>query len=253
MQIKKYLKIIEVLGVLDGIKFILKTSYGTSSVVRYASKKLKAPVLLRRNSSDIHTFIQNLIYKQYQLRNVSFTPKFIIDAGANIGLSALYFAKEYPTANVLAVEASKENYDMLQKNTKNVPAIQAMHRAIWSDESSLAVKNSGSGFWGFQVEEKPNTGETVQAVTIAALMEEFNVQEIDILKMDIEGAEREVFSKGYEKWLPRTKVLVIELHDFVHQDCSKTVLSAICKYSFTLSVKGSENLVFSRYDVGRIS
>ena len=241
----------EVLGFFSGLVFLTK-SYISNSLITFPSRKLNSKVYLRKNSSDEDTFYQNIIYEQYNLKRIPFTPSVIIDAGANIGLSSLYFSNRYPSSKIYALEPFKQNYDMLVKNTVQHKQIIPLHAALWREDKSLAVRDSGSGFWGFQVQDISESTEEVKSVSIDSLMKRFSIDEIDILKMDIEGAEREVFSSNYERWLPKVKVLIIELHDFIHRDCSKTVFKALCNYDFTLSIKGSENLIFSRYDVGRL-
>lgn len=251
-KIKKWLKLIEVLGLYGGLVFLLK-SLTAGSLIEFPFHKIGTKIYLRKKSSDVDTFYQNIIYQQYRLKNIPFSPRVIIDAGANIGLSALYFSSQFPSGKIYALEPFKENYDLLVKNTKQHSQIVPLHTALWRESKSLAVSDAGGGFWGVQVRESElQQNEGIKSVSIESLMRQFNIDEIDILKMDIEGAEREVFSANYEYWLPRVKILIIELHDFIYRDSSKTVFKALCNYDFTLSIKGSENLIFSRYDVGRL-
>jgi hypothetical protein len=67
---------------------------------------------------------------------------------------------------------------------------------------------------------------------------------IDILKLDIEGSEKEVFETGYEHWLPKINILIIELHDKMKKGCSRAVFNAISKYDFSFDIKG-ENIIFT--------
>ena len=67
---------------------------------------------------------------------------------------------------------------------------------------------------------------------------------IDVLKLDIEGSEKEVFEEGYENWLPKTKLLLVELHDKMKKGCSRSVLNAVNKYDFSFDIKG-ENIIFT--------
>ena len=75
-------------------------------------------------------------------------------------------------------------------------------------------------------------------------MIEYNFPKIDILKLDIEGSEKELFETNFEDWLPKTKILIIELHDAMKTGCSKSVFNAISKYDFSFSIKG-ENIIFT--------
>jgi hypothetical protein len=74
-------------------------------------------------------------------------------------------------------------------------------------------------------------------------MLENGLEQIDILKIDIEGSEKELFESDYDYWLSRTKILIIELHDRLKPETSKTVFKALLNYQFSVIIKG-QNLVF---------
>ena len=86
---------------------------------------------------------------------------------------------------------------------------------------------------------------TVRSFTLKEIMDKYNSSTIDLLKVDIEGAEKELFSSNYEYWLPRTKVLIIETHDRLKQGCSKSIFAALASYNFSLDIKGN-TLIFHR-------
>ena len=67
-------------------------------------------------------------------------------------------------------------------------------------------------------------------------MHKYGVSQIDLLKIDIEGSERELFMDSYDYWLPRTKVVVIEFHDWMKEGCSRAVYKAIAQYRFKTMV-----------------
>mgnify|MGYP000361339186 CR=1 FL=1 len=54
----------------------------------------------------------------------------------------------------------------------------------------------------------------------------------DLLKIDIEGAEKELFSENTDYWLGKVNMIIIELHDWMRKDCSKNFYSAIKKYKY---------------------
>lgn len=93
------------------------------------------------------------------------------------------------------------------------------------------------------VMESAASEDSLPAVSIDGIMKEYAINGIDILKIDIEGAEKEVFAFDYENWLPKTKILIIELHDHMKKGCSKSVFQAISQYDFSFS-RLDENLVF---------
>ena len=208
----------------------------------------KHPVYLRPETSDTDVFKQ-LFYEEEYNFPLDFTPQTIIDAGANIGLAAVYFSNQYPDANIVSIEPEPSNFDVLVKNThkyKNVFSINAaLHK---NSEAKIIMEDKGLGHWGFMTkevkEDVPVDAIVIPTISISDIMRENNFESIDLLKIDIEGAEKELFESSYENWLPKTRVLVLELHDRMKKGCSKSVFSAVCKYDFSFSHKG-ENLIFT--------
>lgn len=89
--------------------------------------------------------------------------------------------------------------------------------------------------------------ECLKAITIDDILKKSGHDQIDILKLDVEGAEKEIFSNSYEYWLPRVKVLILEIHDWIKKGCGDSFYSAIKKYNFKES-RSEENVVLIRVD-----
>ena len=94
-----------------------------------------------------------------------------------------------------------------------------------------------------KLKENMNLKGSISTITIDEIMKILNVKKIDILKIDIEGAEHELFKNNYDTWLPNTRCLIIELHDRMRNRSSQNFFKAISKYDFSYSHQG-ENLVF---------
>ena len=100
--------------------------------------------------------------------------------------------------------------------------------------------DTGLGNWGFMTEETDQAGEdTIAAISIDEIMNRYNLEHIDICKINIEGAEKELFEKNYDTWLSKTKLISIELHDRMKEGCSKSFFKAMINYNFALTHKGS--------------
>jgi len=156
--------------------------------------------------------------REYQPAATIEDPKWILDCGANIGCASAYFLSKYPNANIVAVEPEQANFDLLMENLaaygERAICIRA---AVWSRKGQMKVLNTGfrgGQDWSFQVEVCNDTdGGSVPGITIPQITEQFNINEIDILKMDIEGSEKELLRNSPESWLMRTQILAIETHD----------------------------------------
>jgi FkbM family methyltransferase len=206
-------------------------------------KKLKYSFSFRNNPFDFATFEEVILKEDYNL-TINFNPSTIIDGGANIGLTSVFFANKYPNADIVAVEPEEGNFEMLKKNTKNYGRISLIRSGIWSHPAILSVIDEGKGNNSFTVAEilSPKV-DSINAISIYDIMQERSWDTIDILKLDIEGAEKNVFEKNFEQWLPRVKILIIEFHDRMVEGCSSTVLKALSNYSFRSEIKG-ENTIF---------
>jgi Methyltransferase FkbM domain len=95
--------------------------------------------------------------------------------------------------------------------------------------------------------EQPNNnlGPAVSGITIVELLRQYGYSSIDIVKMDIEGAGREVFSADYYPWLVNTKILIVELHDHLKPGCSQAFNSAIAGLGFHRMQRGENTILIN--------
>jgi len=107
--------------------------------------------------------------------------------------------------------------------------------------------DAGWGEWGFMAEKSAENEGGVDGVTVADLLNDFGVAEIDILKMDIEGSEKEVF-EGSCPWLSKVKMLIIELHERMRPGVEAAFFSAIAPHDFKISAKGEHLILIRKSD-----
>lgn len=185
---------------------------------------------------------------EYRLPAIKdFQPKMIVDGGGNIGCAAIYYAKTYPDAQIYSLEPDKENFQLLTFNTVFYPNIHPIQSGLWGKETFLQVEDPKRGKWGLMTSEATTeVPESFKSTTISKILSESGFEEIDILKLDIEGAEKEVFSApDVDEWLSKVKVLTIELHDRFKRGCSYAFFKVMSKYKWFLAQRG-ENLIFIR-------
>lgn len=228
----------------SGIQLYYKFKYTNKSIFAFHFKNtFLHPIYFRKDSSDLPTFFEVIVQNDYDIP-ISFEPKTIVDCGANVGYTSVFFKNKFPNANVIAIEAEKANFEMVKKNLESYNGTTFLHKGIWPKTAFLKVNNIGLGNWGFTVSETNNPAEAdIEAISIKDLMIENNIQQIDILKIDIEGSEKELFETDFDFWLSRTKILIIELHDRLKPETSATVFKALLNYKFSVIIKG-QNLVF---------
>ncbi|MCF8044280.1 MAG: FkbM family methyltransferase [Desulfarculaceae bacterium] len=217
--------------------------FGFKGFLLYLARKIKWPetvtvglglagtdtkIRLRSFSSDIDVFEQIFIDEDYRF-DVNFEPKTIVDAGANIGLSAIYFALAFPGADIMALEPESTNYELLETNTEEFPHITPIKKGLWYKNSRLNITNPDEAKFSFSLEENDKSPDAVDGVTVDSLIQEHGLETIDILKIDIEGAEKEVFAEK-PAWLSRVKIIFIELHDSKKIGCSRAFYTAVDPY-----------------------
>jgi len=190
---------------------------------------------------DVDVYRQVMLDAEYEFQ-LSAEPKTIVDAGAHIGLASLWFANRYPDATIIAIELEPANYEMLRRNTAHCPNVHAVHAALWAKDEPVHLTDPGRGSWGF-VASTNGSGQPVPAVTIAGLMETFGLERIDLLKLDIEGAERDVLTES-GAWLPHVEAVVAELHDSINPGCSRAFYLATADFGDVQYV--GENVFVSR-------
>jgi FkbM family methyltransferase len=132
----------------------------------------------------------------------------VVDLGSHVGLSALYFAVRFPEARILAVEPNPALQQRLRNNTEQAERIEVVPVGVAGTSGTKRLKVAGVGdSWSAALHDQE--GEEIVALTLADLLEQEGVYEIDVLKIDIEGSEFEVL-KGAD--LERIGTITGELH-----------------------------------------
>jgi FkbM family methyltransferase len=143
----------------------------------------------------------------------------IVDVGANIGLVSIFLASHHPRAKVLAVEADSVNYQALESNLNLLSAQTKIVRAgAWCNNSGICRKNKVtltdriSYLIPRAANELDSPGEIIKSVTMSQIFSMLNGAKVDLLKIDIEGGEVELF-KGNLDWLNFVNCIMIEFHE----------------------------------------
>jgi FkbM family methyltransferase len=246
------------MGIIDGLRFHHRL-FGNRGIALAARARMSGqpmevtvamngvshPIHLRMRSSDLSLFEEILMDHEYEFV-FDHSPSVIVDAGANIGLTSVFFANRFPQARVISIEPEAANYQMLLRNTANYRNIVAVQAALWREDMPLKMHDPGDGDWGFQT--RPLDGShasapTVPGMTIASLMRRFDIDHIDVLKIDIEGAEKEVFETSGD-WIDKVGTVIVELHDRTTQGCSRAAYAALTAFPFEF--RKGETVFFER-------
>jgi FkbM family methyltransferase len=232
------------LGVLKGIEIYYNAKYGRGERT-FNIPGFRAPIILRAGTSDRPTFSKIFVDQEYAI-DLNITPRLIIDGGANVGYAAIFFARRYPHASIVAVEPEPQNFRLLERNTAAYPNVHRLNKGLWPRDTYLAIENLTAAPDAFRVRETDRPDNAITATTIDRILREAGTDMIDVLKLDIEGTEKELFADpGSEQWLRRTNVLIIELHDRFKPGCSQAFEQAVAKHPFR-RIQVGENLMLIR-------
>jgi FkbM family methyltransferase len=193
--------------------------------VRARDSAFSTTLRLRPDSTDVEIFSQIFLYAHYRTYDMarcadiaayydSCAKPLVLDLGANIGLSALYFAKNWPKATIVGVEPDQGNYTLFCQNTAGQENIAPIRGAIASKHSYARIINPHESEWGYRTEINDRNSGGLVALSVAELLERHSDCQPFICKIDIEGAEQELFSANTQ-WLERFPIVIIELHDWL--------------------------------------
>ncbi|HET6958439.1 MAG TPA: FkbM family methyltransferase [Vicinamibacterales bacterium] len=162
----------------------------------------------------------------------------ILDCGANVGLASLFFRRAYPTARITAFEADPALFAVLEANLRanGASGVSARHAAVWTSSGTLTFQCEGadSGMIGSLPGAVDGSPAVVPSLRLRDVLEE---EAVDLLKLDIEGAEALVL-EDCEPALHRVKALVMDLHEFDASDRQvPRVLALLTRSGFVYSIE----------------
>ncbi|WP_433833679.1 FkbM family methyltransferase [Flavobacterium anhuiense] len=184
-------------------------------------------IYLRDQShSDYAVFNQMFILEEYKTvssilkLNIEFNSKesVLIDAGANVGFATIYLNQNLSFNKIFCIEPSKENFKILKKNTAALNSkhiLFLINKALSGSENvCFTIENDFRDGKDWSITTKESDSGDIKGITLNEIVKKNNLQEITLLKIDIEGAERFVFESSSDlSFLDITKVIVIEIHD----------------------------------------
>ena len=198
-------------------------------------------LLIRPGTSDIKVFKHIFKDGEYSfLYDLKYQPRMILDAGANCGFASILFALLFPKAKIVALEPSPDNFQALIQNVDMASLnsrIEAKKIGLWYRTSYLSLQMKGkdikdmnqeSAKWSVRVSETRDKTATV-GMSIDRIKVDSAYNEFDYVKIDIEGAENEVFGRGKLNWLSHVRLLSIEMHDKHVAGVTQMIINIIAK------------------------
>lgn len=233
------------------MSFLLKTFQLIKKVYRYfyyskPKPEIKRFVPLEREFlgetlyvHDIASFYlgeNELFYKDMYRFNSKRADPYILDCGANLGMSIIYFKQLYPKAKITAFEADEYIFDFLKKNMESFEFknVKIINKAVWDGEETLTFFEEGGAGGRIEEPKRLNKYKEVKGISLRPYLTNTTV---DFLKIDIEGAEYRVI-KDCEDLLGNVDFLFIEYHSFADREQNlHNILEIVSKAGFKYHIK----------------
>lgn len=170
-------------------------------------------IYLRRRSGDIFIFHEIFAFRCYSLPDIvdSKSARVVVDLGANIGLTSLFWTRSFPHVRFVCVEPNPSNANLLRRNLSFLGSrLKVIEAAVSDVPGNLPFLDSNWSWGGRLVVDGPGD-RSVRCLTFDQIMEESEIDAVDVLKVDIEGAERQLLS-GRPAWLDKVSCVIAELH-----------------------------------------
>ena len=252
-------------GASAGYSYIVSRLPGASRQApgKLAIPGLTKPIVLRPGTSDWHVMKQIFVDQEYSTawwpdHHASVEARYrsaleqglapvIVDCGANIGLSAVWFAARFPKARIYAVEPEPSNFEILVENARGYPNITPLRAGISDREGKISLSNAAGEHWAWTSRE--DEAGAIETVTIAGILARVPNSVPLIVKIDIEGSEVELFRSNVE-WAEKTPLIVVELHDWMGgwRGTGHAVLSRLVSHPRDYMQRG-ENLFSFSHDL----
>ena len=178
----------------------------------------------------------------------------IIDCGANIGMSAYWFATQYPRARVLAVEPDPGNAEMARENTSMLQQVEVLQAAVAPVDCRVSLVNTDSGADAFRTEMSAEGSISAYSIESLVALAKAELQDLLIVKIDIEGFEDALFETN-TAWIESAQLVVVEPHDWMIPGTAKAnnMLRALSQNRREFLINGEHILSFRLPDVATAS
>ncbi|MFT6966287.1 MAG: FkbM family methyltransferase [Marivirga sp.] len=249
-QIIKLLKFIKLLvrreGIFQGIWNYLLITSKDSGLKKIRLKGYRNDIYLRPRTSDKY-LVESILYREeYDVSLRGLTPLNIVDIGANAGFTSVYFSNKFRDARIHSFEPELANFELLKKNVEHCSNVLASKEAVWGYKTKLSPISGSDDSWSFSLEEGSSIENGFEAIGLVDILERIDGF-IDILKIDIEGAEKNLFIPSQSEWLHKVKIIVIELHDRKLKGCSEALYKSLVmnEISFTQKNYGYNTVIYN--------
>lgn len=208
-----------------------------------------------KGASDYDVLRQVIVLEEYKiplsfLQNGVFEKKCIIDAGANIGATSMFFKVKFPEVNIFCIEPDAQNFSLLENNLKRF--VENGSARLYNSgltgipgQNLMVHSNFGDGRDWAKAIEVINEDSNLKSITIDQIVESNSINVIDLLKIDIEGGEIFLLAEDTDlEFLKITRCIAIEIH--FDTNFRKRINDLLISKNFILVVDGQTTIGINR-------
>ena len=202
-------------------------------------------------ASFLASYKELFVDRIYQFKSENAAPK-ILDIGANIGLSVLFFKHLYPQARITAYEADPQIFNYLQKNVRenNYHDVELVNKAVWHENTTLNFVSEGADGGHISSGDRSQVSLEIPAIDIAEILKN---NRFEFIKMDIEGGEEFVLPRC-RGLLDEVKFMFIEYHSPVESEqCLDKLLNILSEAKFRVHICSIRNTSFAPFTNLKVS
>lgn len=216
-----YLRLFSTFNDVQKYRFCASAKPGFGEPLEISVRKLRGKKVVCRPGTSDPFVLWDVFFWQYHIPpDPAPGLRLIVDLGANVGYTLAHWAVLYPHARIIGVELDEVNAELARRNTAfAADRCTVVQGAIWKEDGY--IQYGGDESWALTI--LAEGAKSSRAVTMRTLLKEQNVDQVDLLKMDIEGAEDEIFSSDLE-WLDKVQRIMLEIHPPADRDSIANIL-----------------------------
>ena len=179
-------------------------------------------ILYRQGTTDPFVLYQVLLKRGKKAEYYvppALKPKIILDIGSNMGASVIYFHRQFPEAKIFGFEPHPETFGVLEKNVADLPGVRVFNYGLGAARERIAVSADRVNYGAFNIRGHfkdrgyPAVPTECEIRRLDEVLRELQITQVDLLKIDCEGSEADVFATLPDEILNRCQWIVGEFHD----------------------------------------
>ncbi|MDC1162239.1 FkbM family methyltransferase [Tenacibaculum sp.] len=235
-KVNRFRIYLSIFNIKETLIFVRRTKKNSSVSFTLHPKELEHKIKIRSHPID-KSVIRYVLYEKYHLPLQMFhLPQnaTVVDLGVNIGLTVAHIKTIYPKVKIIGYEMDLNNYELALWNTQYYSDVEIINKAIWVENKRVKY-NKKSNPDGYRIQDlsidKNDT--EIEAITMREMIKEHSIEKIDYLKMDIEGAEKNILKDNDLEWLHIVNSMNIEMHLDGNENINEYI-EIIRNYNFTV-------------------